>query len=178
MRRSERLEIVKFLVAVLWREDSALAESLARMRELWGTIDFEGEERPFDLTDYYETEMGRGLRRRLYSFEELIEADRIVERKLQAMAVEADLRDAEGRRVNLDVGYMDVHKVVLASVKPGALKIYLGRSVWADPTCRYSKGRFRALDWSFADFRDNRYSDDLIAIRERYKEGLRQVASP
>jgi hypothetical protein len=163
---------VKAIALILWREPEALAEAIRRLSGLWGETDFEGPDRPFGATDYYEKEMGTGLRRRVISFRALVPSESIVLRKLEAAGVEDALRGPAGRRANIDPGYLDVHKVVLASFKPGAPKVHMGRGVHADMVCRYSKGMFHAFEWSFGDFREGAYGEELAAIRERYKAQL------
>jgi hypothetical protein len=170
-------EPVKLIALVLWREEAALAEAVRRLCGLWGEVDFEGPDRPFDETRYYEEEMGAGLRRRIVSFAELIPSESLVERKLDAARVEDALRGPAGRRVNIDPGYLDVHKVVLASFKPGAPKLHLGRGVHADMVCRYAKGKFHTFEWSFGDFRRGAYDEELAAIRARYKARLAATSS-
>ena len=164
---------VKLFVAALWSEREALDESARRMAKLWSEVDYEGPDHSFDVTDYYVPEMGEGLQRRLLSFTELVSPERIAEAKLAANEIEDALCGPGGRRVNLDVGYLDIHKVVLASVKYGPQKVYLGRGVYADIVCRYSRGIFHPFEWSFPDFRDGRYQEELAAIRARYKIQLR-----
>ena len=85
------------------------------------------------------------------------------------------MRGPRGRRVNLDPGYLDLHKLVLASVKYGPMKIHLGKGVYADLVCRYSEGAFRHLEWTFRDFREGRYDAELIAIRGIYRAQLRSA---
>lgn len=164
---------VKLFAAILWSDAGALGASILRLEEVWGPKDFVGPDRAFDITDYYEREMGPGLLRRLVAFERLVAPDALPERKLDASAIEEELRGPRGRRVNIDVGYLDLHKVVLASGKAGPQKIYLGSGVWADMACWYSKGAFHPFAWSFPDFRRGRYDRELLELRAAYKAQLR-----
>lgn len=173
MTEPEDPQPVKLIVAVLWREADALDAARGRMAAAWGPIDLEGPDRPFDATDYYEPEMGAGLVRRLLSFERLIAPEEIAAVKLRACGIERELARGAARRVNLDAGYLDLNKLVLASLKPGPQKIHLGGGVWADIVCLYRKGGFLTFEWTFADFKDGRYDGDLLRIRERYKAALR-----
>jgi len=166
---------VKLFVAALWADAGALEAGLARLAERHGPVDARGEPHPFDVTDYYESEMGPGLRRTIASFRDLIDPAAIVDAKHEAAAIEDALAGPGGRRVNLDVGYIEFHKAVLASFKAGAYKVYVGRGVWVDPVALYEKGRFHPFPWSFLDFRDGRYEEDLLRIRVLYKQALRDV---
>lgn len=166
-------EPVKLLAAVLWREDEALGECLRKVEERWGALDYRGLGHPFEITSYYEKEMGKGLTRGLLSFPNLIAPESLVEAKLHALEIEDALRGPCGRRVNLDPGYLDLHKLVLASVKYGPMKVHLGRGIYADLVCRYFEGAFRHLEWTFRDFREGTYDADLLAIRSIYRAQLR-----
>jgi len=175
MAEPEEPAPVKLFVAVLWREQDALAAVREPLVQEFGETDFESPPVPFDVTDYYAPEMGAPLFRSLLCFERTISPQSIVDVKLLTNALEGELADETGRRrVNLDPGYMDFHKVVLPSAKYGGQKIYLDRGIWADPTLRYTKGRFQASEWTFPDFKDPRYEPHLLRIRELYKTGLKR----
>lgn len=170
MARPEEAYPVKLFVAALWGHRDAFDRARQRLEEEYGPTDYEGPAIEFDVTDYYAPEMGQPLYRTILSIEKTISPDTIVAVKLFTNLAEDELAQPSGRRtVNLDPGYMDFSKVVLPSAKYGAQKIYLGRGIWADPTLRYSKGRFYPFEWTFPDFKDSRYETCLLRIRELYK---------
>lgn len=176
---------VKQLVAVLWSNESTLHEALEELRSHWGPLDFQGRDVAFDLTDYYQAEMGSRLMRRLITFEQLIPPENIRTAKLVCNAVEEtlsekgtggiDLRSVNLRRVNLDVGYLDHNKLVLASLKYAGQKIHLGDGVYADLIARYEAGRYQPFPWTFPDFKDGRFDDELLAIRGTYLAQLKRL---
>lgn len=166
---------VKLLIAVLWSDADSLATALVRLQHFWGEIDFTGPDRLFDVTDYYAEEMGVTLHRRLAAFAELFPSEQIRHAKLDCIEIERELSVRRGRRVNLDVGYLDHSKIVLASVKFAGQKIHLGDGIYADMIARYGHGRYQPFDWTFPDFRDGRYDEELAAIRRTYMQQLRDI---
>ncbi len=164
---------VKLIVGVLTSSVELLGQARGMVQEAYGAIDYESERYAFDLTDYYEPEMGANLGRWFWSFETLIDPGRIAAIKLECNAIEKRLA-VDGRRpVNLDPGYLDFHKLVLASVKERAQKIYLSQGIYADPTLYFLKGEFHHYDWSLPDFKHHRYDSVFHAIRNRYREGIK-----
>ena len=159
----------KRIAALLGPASRPPEEVYRGLEDAFGPIDFKGEFQPFDTTDYYAAEFGRDLWRGFVSFRGLSEPDSLPGLKLRAAGLEA-LWSREGRRSwNVDVGYMDADKVVLASFKRGPCKLYVGHGVYADLLLKYAKGRFEPMPWAFADFKDGRYSRSLLAIREKLK---------
>jgi hypothetical protein len=131
-------EAVKYLVAVLWADEDALPDAYEQMIAQWGVIEFSGLDRLFDLTDYYEPEMGANLYRRLVAFETL---------------------RCPGE---------------LADVKAAGQKIYLANGIYADLVARYADGRYQPFSWTFPDFKDGRYDEELGLLRKAY---LAQIKS-
>ncbi len=173
MNEPEGARRVKLLALLLWRNEEALKEAYAELERVFGRIDYSGSDHPFDVTNYYEPEMGSGLKRTFISFAGTRDPGEAASLKHAAASVEKKLSVEGRRRVNIDVGYLDPHKLVLLSFKYGAPKIYVGQGVWADPICLYRKGTFQPFAWTFADFKDGRYNKDLLAIRSLYKADLR-----
>ena len=170
----QKADPVKLFAAILWAQSDPLKEACRILQSFWGDVDFTGADHPFDVTDYYEPEMGKDLNRRLVSFSSLTPADCLNSAKHRCNEIENQLAGARGRSVNLDIGYLDHNKIVLASFKSAGQKIYLGDGVWADLVARYREGRYRPFEWTFPDFRDGRYDRELCRIREIYLKQLRQ----
>ena len=160
---------VKLFVAALYSHRDALQAAVLLMESAWGKIDYAGPDHPFDPTDYYEPEMGKNLLRRLISFREPFPPERLGKAKHVSNDIEDKIAGENGRLVNLDVGYMDLNKIVLASFKGAGQKIYLGGGVWVDMVARYRDGRYQPFEWTFPDFRDGRYNVELKAIREIFR---------
>jgi hypothetical protein len=165
---------VKLLVAILWADVQALDAAVEALCDEWREIDFRGGDRPFDLSDYYEMEMGTDLQRRLVSFLHLVPPESIREAKLTCNQIETRLANDSGRRVNLDIGYLDHNKIVLASVKYAGQKIHLGDGIYADMIARYKHGCYQPFEWTFPDFRDGRYDEDLARVRQLYLAQLKE----
>ena len=95
-----------------------------------------------------------------------------------ANAIEADFAaraDVRVRRpVNLDPGYVEESKLVLASMKNFSHRIYLGRGVYAELTLMYRGGAWCAMPWTFPDFASGRYDAFLNEARRSLRAGKRQ----
>jgi hypothetical protein len=162
---------VKLVVGILYSDETLLEKAQEALVMQYGPIDFVSEPIPFDVTDYYQDEMGGPIRRIFLSFQELIDPGWLAEIKIATNRIEDELAVDSRRKVNLDCGYMDVCKVVLASAKYNGQKIYLGQGIYADPTLHYEKGHFSPYPWSFPDFKTGQYERIFLRIRELYKVG-------
>lgn len=168
MAQPEQPLPVKYVIAVLYKETGCLLNIKKELVDKWGVIDFEGEDHEFDVTDYYEKEMGESLKRRLLAFEQLFTPTLIVDMKLACNTIEEQFALKGKRCVNLDAGYLDHNKFLLASAKEAGQKIYLDKGIYADLSGRYKAGKYRPFEWTFPDFRDGRYDKELITIRHLY----------
>ncbi len=174
MAPTSPVEDVKLFVAILYATDQAFEDAKRQLGEVWGVIDYQGPDHPFDMTDYYEPEMGGELRRRLVSLERLVAPESLREAKFATNAIEEQMTLSGKRRVNLDVGYLDHNKVVLGSVKYAGQKIHLGDGVYADLVARFRHGHYQPFEWTFPDFSDGRYDTELEQIRQLYLQQRKQ----
>lgn len=168
---------VKYLAAILFGSGFDLGRRLfPELESVLGTIDYRGNPHPFTTTDYYEDEMGHSLERLIVSFEDLRSPTDLVRIKHITCKIERRFEEDGRRRVNIDSGYMDYFKVVLASFKEGPQKIYMDEGVFADPVLLYQDGSFQILPWTFPDIKEGIYMEDFLAIRKRYKRMRREAA--
>ncbi len=147
---------------------------LAALEGDFAPIDYRGPFTLFEEGGYYAAEMGSPLWRGWLSFRGAASPEFLPDWARRMRALEEALARDGRRTFNLDPGYMDADKVVLASRKRGAFKIFLGEGVWADMLLGYSRGAFAPTPWAFPDFRDGRYDKGLAVIREKMKAEMRQ----
>ena len=115
---------VKLIASLLTGEPGLLAPLQAALEAAWGPIDLRSELLPFDHTDYYAAEFGPGLQRQIVAFERLISPAELPAAKCLANEVEQSLAAGGRRRVNVDPGYVSLGKLVLATTKDHAHRLY------------------------------------------------------
>ena len=135
------------LLAAFSRYPEALLWARQRAEAAWGPLALVSEPFEFDATDYYEATMGPNIRKCFFAFERLIDPEAIVDLKRQTNAWEAEYAEsgahAEPRPLNLDPGYLTPAKLVLASTKDHAHRIYLSRGIFAEVTLYYKDRRWQ-----------------------------------
>ena len=167
----------KYFVALLSSSAELLIEVEADLTEVLGAIDERTEMAPWTESTFYEKEMGRGLLRRFCSFSTLKSPGDLAAVKLQTQQIEARYRDSRsgGRRVNLDPGYLDQFKVVLASTKNANQRIYLQSGIYAEATLFYHNGEFRGLPYTYRDYLWPETVKFLTMLRSAYLLQLRRL---
>lgn len=173
MKASQFSEPAQLIAFVLQKGPEWNPAVIELLEKTWGPVRHKGKLFAFDKTPYYTPEMGDGLYRGVVSFEKCISPENIADEKERSNALElttASSDNPDHRHVNIDIGYMDLDKVVLPSYKRGPFKLYAGKGVWLDMLLTYAKGVFHPTAWAFEDFTRNPYQHDLQLIREKYKK--------
>lgn len=168
-----RPQPVKLMASLLSGELLLLEKAKAALRNLAGEIDLESELLPFDHTDYYAAELGPAPVRQIVTFRELADPATLPAVKRLTNQVEQVLAEGGRRRVNVDPGYLSLGKLVLASTKDHAHRLYLDDGIYAEVTLTFQRGRFRPWPWTYPDYASERYCELFGQIREGYKAQLR-----
>ncbi|MFH1143479.1 MAG: DUF4416 family protein [Candidatus Eisenbacteria bacterium] len=143
-----------------------------RLEALFGPILLRSPAWEFTATRYYEREMGTGLMRSFFAFPPTRFLS-LPAWKLATGRLEHDWSGPDGRRVNLDPGYVSLGGLFLASTTPAAQRIPLSHGIHAEITLFYARGEWQVLPWTFPDFRCATYHPFLTECREALKRALR-----
>ena len=166
---------VKLIASLLTGDPGLLAGVKEALSAAFGPIDCESELLPFDHTDYYAPEFGPGLERQIVTFANLVDPGDLPAIKHKTNEIEQSIVLDGSRRVNIDPGYVSLGKMVLATTKNHAHRLYLGEGIYGEGTLTYQQGRFRAWPWTYPDYASDRYCALFDGIRERYKTQLRAL---
>ena len=74
--------------------------------------------------------------------------------------------------MNIDPGYLTAARVVLASTKDFAHRLYLGKGIYGEVTLLYQKKDFQALPWTYPDYRSEAYRQFFRELRRVYMAQL------
>ena len=170
MWKIESPEKVKLICGILASDDTCLSAAQDALRGEFGSADFVSEVWPFTQTQYYNSETGEHILRNFMAFEKLIDPGELAAIKHRTNEIEQELalrlKSQYPRPVNLDPGYIEPAKLVLASTKNFSHRIYIGQNIYAEVTLMFHRGAWRSFDFTFPDFKDERYHAFLSSVRE------------
>jgi len=145
--------------------------ALARrfLEKRFGKIDHETTFLDFSCTDYYNKELGGGLKRKIVSFKKLVSPENSHRIKLYSNLLEKKLSFTRNvRAINIDPGYLDLAKLILFTTKNRSHRTYLEKGIYADLELCFSAKSFRPLDWTYPDYRTTEYIDFFNSVRSTY----------
>ena len=166
---------VKLIAGLLASSDALLGEAAAALSDRFGVID--GVSTPTDWTasTYYAGEMGAAIRRQFLSFEPLIGPGKLAGIKQLTNEIERRWRTGPGRQVNIDPGYVAAMKLVLASTKDAAHRVYLSGGLYAEATLQFVGGTFCPHAYTYPDYAATETLQFFNAVRQRYLAQLRPL---
>ena len=149
---------------------------IVRLKEVLGDVEDRTEVFDFSFTDYYREEMGTGLSKVFLSFVHLIHPGSLVRIKRKTNLMEESWSVDGKRRVNLDPGYVTGAKLVLASTKDFAHRIFLAEGIYGDVQLQFRDNCFRVQDWTFPDYRTRTALEFFERVRKKYVGKVRSRA--
>lgn len=173
---------VKLIAGILYPIDNEnlLNWSIDQLSKLWGRPEIFSKSVPFDRTDYYH-EIAPNLTRIFVCFPGLWNAGELADWKHAAINIEAQSQavrqvDREPvRAVNIDPGYVDGARLILASTKDHAHRIYLRDGIFGEVTMRWRFKKWQSFDYTFPDFASGVYDEFLSQVRRLWLQEVKQA---
>lgn len=163
------------LVAIFSRHASALDWAARRIEQQWGTIALLSPRFDHSETSYYTAEMGSGLLKQFVVVDGYYDPADLPGSKLTSNAWELELSAAgpfaEARPLNIDPGYVTLTKLVLASCKDRAHRIYIRDGIYAEECLYYLSQGWQSRPWTYPDYR----RADFQAFFDQAREWLKSL---
>ena len=165
---------VLLLVASISRYRHAHDWARQQLAAAWGSVALASQPLDFTETDYYAASMGTDLTKVFFAFERLIDPGQLPALKCQTNRWEDEYRDLAGlpelRPLNLDPGYLTEAKLVLASTKDHAHRLYLSEGIYGEVTLYYHKQCWQYRDWTYPDYRRTDYHQFFDQCRQYLRD--------
>ena len=160
----------KLIVGVIYHEPSVLDAALSRLIEEFGEIEDVSEEFSFsrEFSTYYDEEIGDEGFRRIYSFRECVDPSRQAEIKELTNAIEAELSVDGKRKINLDPGFINHGRLMLATTKKAGFRIPLERGIYTELTLFWARGGWQKLPWTYRDYQSEMVQKFITMVRKKY----------
>ncbi|MBL7069729.1 MAG: DUF4416 family protein [Candidatus Omnitrophica bacterium] len=165
---------VKIIAGLIFKDRETLKKTLRVLSRKLGPIDMESEIFPFNLTRYYNDEMGEDLKRKFISFRKLRDSKDIYKLKLFTNKVEKRLSISGRRRINIDPGYLTLAKLVLFTTKDYSHRIYIEDGIYAEVTLSFKNGSYKPWEWTYPDYKTTDYITFFNRVRSLYINGLKK----
>lgn len=179
---------VKLFFALMTADPALFDQCEAALTAEYGPLDLRDEIYDFDpLTDYYAEEFGTGLRKRMVAAERLIPPENLVDIKRRTNEIEFSLAghdaksdksdDIKQRTINIDPGYLCHSKIVLATTKDQAHRLYMGQGIFEEVTLSYRKKEngYQPNPWTYPDYRMTGRIDFFNRLRQIYCRQLAEL---
>jgi len=166
----------KLICGIISGRDIFFREGEERLTALFGPVDIRSQTFDFDLTDYYEPQMGKGLKRLFLAFEQLVNPERLSEIKLRTNELEEEIGGRFGealRHVNIDPGILTASALIMATAKNFSHRIPLRQGIYGHLEFLFTKAGVKTLDWTYPDFRKVNTQAFFGEVRRNYLSRLK-----
>lgn len=169
----DTIKLVKLISGLLSADKTLLSKAKQLLEKYLGPIDLESPIIPFNFTDYYDEELGKGILRQYISFQTLIMPEYISKIKRLTIRLERKFMVEGKRKVNIDPGFVSLDKLVLATTKDATYRIYLGKGIYAQSTLFFQNKTFNPWQWTYPDYRTDITIEFFNNVRNIYKTSIK-----
>ena len=168
----------KLIIGIISSLDAAIGRTEEAVTASYGPVDLKSSAFPFDQTDYYDKQMGPGLRRMFLGFSGLIPPESLSSIKVHTNALEEELRKSFARAeriVNIDPGILTASALIMATTKNFAHRIPLSQGIYAHLELLFSGKAVKLLPWTYPDFEQEGYQRYFLEARQVYLLQLKRM---
>lgn len=163
---------LKLVCSLFFKDEDFLEYAEKKIKSIYGPLEDTVFNGTFGYTDYYRTEFGVGLKRKLVCFSKLVKPENIARVKLATNRIEKKTLMSGKRRVNIDPGYLTEAKLVLLTTKDYSHRVYLGQGIFAETTLYFKEGSFRSWPWTYPDYASDAFIGYFNKVRALYIRDL------
>ena len=165
---------VQYFAAITFTANFSVDSVYPALEKLLSPIEDVTENYDFaKFTDYYESEMGSRLLKKIVGFRDLGPAERLPDIKIATNGIESQHRSNASRQINIDPGYLCAAKVVLATTKDYDHRLYLQKGIFGDVHLRFRQGQYGANDWTYPDYQQEVVLQYFMTLRKNYFSKLK-----
>jgi hypothetical protein len=160
----------KLIVGVIYNDMDVYDKALKMLTDAFGEIDGESERFSFseEFSNYYDNELGGEGLRVIFSFKEHVDASKQAEIKEMTNEMERILSEDGNRKINLDPGFINHGRLMLATTKSAGFRIPLKNGIYTELTLFWAKGEWHKLPWSYRDYQSEKVQKFITEVRKRY----------
>jgi hypothetical protein len=156
----------KLLIGVIFHDEDILNSALGDVIKEFGEIDMVSEEYSFsdDFSSYYDGELGGKGTRMIYSFRDTVDPEYQAEIKEFTNEIE----NSFSRKINLDPGFINSGRLLLATTKKIGFRIPLKRGIYTELTLFWARGAWHKLPWTYRDYQSEKVQKFITGVRKKY----------
>ena len=168
----------KLIVGVIYSDATVLEQAIKMLTDAFGETDGVCEEFSFssEFSNYYDEELGGEGLRRIYSFKDTVDPARQAEIKELTNEFEKKLSVNGKRKINLDPGFINHGRLMLATTKNAGFRIPLKRGIYTELTLFYAKGGWHKFPWSYRDYQSEKVQKFLTEVRKVYLKQRKEAS--
>ena len=166
----------KLIIGVIYHDEDIYRAAIDELIGEFGEIDDESERFSFskEFSDYYDEEIGGEGMRVILSFKDTVAPDRQAEIKTFTNNLEKKYSDGKRRLINLDPGFINHGRLMLATTKETGFRIPLADGIYTELTLFWARGGWQKFPWTYRDYQSERVQKFLTRVRSAYLKERRE----